>query len=272
MNMINSIFDGLLGYECLMLICGFTLFVFAMIAITVMIIRGRDFKAAILLIVMAIVLMGFPGIQAIKFSKDMVELDRIRAQPVATSDPAQKEQDQKLLKDLQQRAGGNPQLQAKVSDGYRAIGEIDTAYDLAKSILQEKPSAAVEKTLVPVLTAKLNQVQATTPIVQPVSEPSTVPANTAIVASPSAPEPAALGADFGKQREIASIAKQLQDTSTPLPAESHIALARAYVALDEPHKAQASVEAALKTNPQLKVNPALLHAVQANNIQQSPEH
>jgi hypothetical protein len=71
---------------------------------------------------------------------------------------------------------------------------------------------------------------------------------------------------------VSLIAKQLQDTSTPLLAESHIALAKAYVVLDEPHKAQANVEAAMKMNPQLQVNPALLHAVQANNTQQSPEH
>ncbi|MEP6897877.1 MAG: hypothetical protein ABI870_05050, partial [Rhodanobacter sp.] len=167
-----SIFDGLLGYEKLMLICGFILFLFALVAITVMIVQRRDFKMTMVLILFAIVLMGFPGIQAIKFSKDTVELDRIRAQPDAPTDPVQKQQAQQILGDLEARAAGNPQLQAQVSDGYRAIGEVDKAYQLAQSVLQQKPSAQVQATLIPVLTAKLNQVQADAPIAPPPPDPA----------------------------------------------------------------------------------------------------
>ncbi|NMW26168.1 hypothetical protein HFP05_17915, partial [Rhodanobacter denitrificans] len=162
-----NVFDGLLGYEKLMLVCGLILFVFALAAITVMIVQRRDFKMAMALIVLAIVLMGFPGIQAVKFSQDTVELDRIRTQPQAPAGPAQKQQAEQTLANLEQRATGNPQLQAQVSDGYRAIGELDKAYRLAQSVLHEKPSAQVQATLVPVLTAKLNQVQAGAPIAEP---------------------------------------------------------------------------------------------------------
>jgi len=247
-----NIFDGLLGYERLMLICGFVLFVFALVAITAMIVQRRDFKAAILLIVIAIVLMGFPGTQAVKFSRDMVELDRIRTTPEAPENAAKKEQDRQLLAKLQQRAVDNPLLQAQVSDGYRAIGDVNTAYDLASSVLQKKPSFEVEQTLVPVLTAKLNQVQATSAPAPVTERPS---ASTAAVPMPE-PE---------KQREIADIAKQLQDTGASLPADSHLALAKAYVALEQPDQARANVEAAVKANPQLKINPALLRAVHADN-------
>jgi len=52
---IESIFSGLYGYERLMLICGFVLFVFALAAITLMIVQRRDFKMAMVLIVLAIV-------------------------------------------------------------------------------------------------------------------------------------------------------------------------------------------------------------------------
>ncbi|KZC17970.1 hypothetical protein, partial [Rhodanobacter sp. FW104-R8] len=183
-----NIFDGLYGYEKLMLVCGFVLFVFALAAITVMIVQRRDFKMAMGLIVFAIVLMGFPGIQAVKFSQDTVELDRIRAQPQAPADPAQKQQAQRVLADLERRATGNPQLQAQVSDGYRAIGEVDKAYRLAQSVLREKPSAQVQATLVPVLTAKLNQVQAGVPIAAPV-----MPAASAGSAVAATPAPTAAG-------------------------------------------------------------------------------
>lgn len=275
-----NIFDGLYGYEKLMLVCGFILFVFALAAITVMIVQRRDFKMAMGLIVFAIVLMGFPGIQAVKFSQDTVELDRIRTQPQAPADPAQKQQAQQVLADLERRAADNPQLQAQVSDGYRAIGEVDKAYDLAKSVLREKPSAQVQATLVPVLTAKLNQVQANAPIAVPPAAASTAvattaPADTASVAAapPAAPAPAAASsapaaptpADSVRQHQIAEIARQLQSTEVALPAASHAALAKAYVVLGQPQKAQVNVEAARRIDPNIRINPNVLRAARTGD-------
>ncbi|EIL97797.1 hypothetical protein RHOFW104T7_13840 [Rhodanobacter thiooxydans] len=280
-----NIFDGLYGYEKLMLLCGLILFVFALAAITVMIVQRRDFKAAMGLIVFAIVLMGFPGIQAVKFGDGLGELDTIRAQPHAPIDPAQKEQAQKVLANLEERAAGNPQLQAKISDGYRAIGEVDKAYQLAQGILQEKPSTQVQATLVPVLTAKLNQVQAGTLTAPPSAAAASAPsaaagaavataarAGTASVAAAPSPArapapassvpaaPASTPVDSARQYQIAEIAKQLQSTNVALPAASHAALAKAYVVLGEPQQARANVEAARRIDPSIKINPAVLHA------------
>jgi len=261
-----NIFDGLYGYEKLMLLCGLILFVFALAAITVMIVQRRDFKVAMGLIVFAIVLMGFPGIQAVKFSQDTLELTRIRRQLEAPADPAQKQQAEQLLGNLEQRAAGNPQLQAQVSDGYRAIGEVDKAYALAQSVLREKPSAQVQATLVPVLTAKLNQVQAGAPIAVPAGPAASTSSTTASAATPTAAgsvaatPPAALTATTGKQREIADIARQLQGTGAPLPAASHAALAKAYVVLGQPQRAQANVDAARRIDPNIRINAAVLRA------------
>jgi len=287
---IESIFSGLYGYERLMLICGFVLFVFALAAITLMIVQRRDFKMAMVLIVLAIVLMGFPGIQAVKFSKDMVELDRIRSQPAAPASPEQQQQAQQTLADLQRRAEGDPTLLAKVSDGYRAIGEVDQAYRLAEQVLAQKPSREARAALVPVLTAKLNQTQASAPIeTAPVaaappppppppaaSSPSPAPstsatASTSSIPPPTAAPPADTTADAGaapapttsaaaRQHQIAVIASQLQGTGTPLPAASHAALAKAYVILDQPQKAQANIEAARRIDPGVKINPKVLRA------------
>ncbi|WP_426688230.1 hypothetical protein [Rhodanobacter ginsengiterrae] len=73
MSILDSIFDGLPGYEKLMLICGFILFVFALAAITVMIVQRRDLK--------------------------MVMVDSLRAQPTAPTDP-QQQSAQKLNPDI----------------------------------------------------------------------------------------------------------------------------------------------------------------------------
>lgn len=272
-----NIFDGLYGYEKLMLLCGLILFVFALAAITVMIVQRRDFKMAMALIVLAIVLMGFPGIQAVKFSQDTVELDRIRTQPQAPTDPAQKQQAQQALSNLEQRSAGNPQLQAQVSDGYRAIGEVDKAYRLAQSVLHEKPSAQVQATLVPVLTAKLNQVQAGAPIAAPPpaaaasAPPAAAPAGTGSVAATPVPAPAPSAptattpVDSARQHQIAEIAKQLQSTGAALPAASHAALAKAYVVLGQPQKAQANVDAARRIDPNIRINAAVLRAARTGS-------
>lgn len=256
MKNINSIFDGLLDYEMLMLICGFILFVFALVAITLMIVQRRDFKAAMALIVFAIMLMGFPGIQAIKFSNGVVELDRIRSQPEGTQDPGQKQQDQQLLVRLQHRAGDDPALQAKVADGYRAIGNVKAGYALAQSVLRQKPSPAVQKTLIPVLTARLNQVQAAAPApAAPRPMGATTPG--AVVRTQPA-QRAPRSVSPAQQVQIATVAQQLQNLSAPLPAASHVALARAWAAAGRPQQARSNVDAAIRIDPAIKINPALL--------------
>ncbi|MBN8923569.1 MAG: hypothetical protein BGP10_06170 [Rhodanobacter sp. 68-29] len=231
-----SIFDGLYGYEKLMLVCGFVLFLFALAAITVMIVQRRDFKAVIVLFVVAIVLMGFPGIQSIKFSNNLVEIDRLRAQPTEQIDPQQQQQYAQTLAQVEQRATNNPLLQAKVADGYRAIGDLNKGYQLAQAVLQKQPSPQVRATLVPVLTAKLNQVQAATP---PTPAPHAAPSGGSVAGSAA---PAAVNPD--RQRQLATIAAQLQATGVALPAASHAALARAYVTLGQPRQAQINAEQA----------------------------
>lgn len=269
MNAIDGIFDGLFGYERLMLICGFVLFVFALAAITLMIVQRRDFKAAMLLLVFAVVLMGFPGIAAVKFNQGMVEIDRLREQPAPPTDPRQKQQYEQTLADLEQRAAGNPQLQAEVADGYRAIGEVDKAYDLARSVLATKPAPEVRQTLVPTLTAKLEQTTAAVPAPAPAPAPSGLAAAPVVPSSSAAATPAPAApvatspARDRRLQEIATVAKELQTQSqaTSLPANARIALANAYVKLGDTQQAATNVEAARRADPHVAINPALKAAL-----------
>jgi hypothetical protein len=234
-----SVFDGLYGYECVMLVCGFVLFVFALAAITVMLVQRRSMKALVTLLLISIVMIGFPGIQSIKFSHDLVEIDHARSQQPTGMSAAQKQQYADALANVQQRSGGQSLLQAKVADGWRAIGDVDKAYDVAQSVLKERPPPAARKLLVPVLTAKLEQ---STP-------------------APHADGPAPI--NTARQKEIATVASQLQSQTqnAPLPADSHIALAKAYVAIGQTAHARTSVEAARHVDPRIKVEPALQKAI-----------
>lgn len=241
-----NLFAGLYGYECVMLICGFVLFVFALAAVTVMIVQRRSFKALTVLFLIAIVLMGFPGIAAVKFNNGVLEIDTLREQPAGSLTPQQQQQYAKTLTDVEQRSAGQPALQAKIADGYRVLGDVNRAYALAQSVLAQNPKPATRQLLVPVLTAKLNQVaQAGAPAATPAVEPA-------------------------KQHEIATIAGQLQTTAGALPATSHVALARAYVALGQPQRAAANVTAARRLDPHIAINPALLQATR--HAQATPAH
>lgn len=78
--------------------------------------------------------------------------------------------------------------------------------------------------------------------------------------------------ESSKQREIAAIVRQLQGTGAPLPAASHAALARAYVVLGQPQQAQANVDAAVRLNPDIRINAAVLHAARMGSSPRPPEH
>lgn len=220
-----GIFDGLRGYEKLMLVCGFVLFLFALAVIGLMIAQRRDFAMVLPLIVLAIVLMGFPGIQAVKFSKGVVEIDRIRTQPpAATPDPQQVQQHARTLASVAARAAGDSTLLAKVADGYRAIGDLDKAYGLARSVLAHQPPLAVHALLVPVLAAKLEQ------------------ATAALIGATGGP-------DATQRQEVATLASQLQSQDSALPASAHAALAKAHAALGDPQRVAANAAAAPRTGP-----------------------
>ncbi len=253
----GAIFTGLYGYECVMLVCGFTLFVFALAAITVLIVQRRSFKAVSALFLIAIVLMGFPGIAAVKFNDGALEIEALRHQAPGSLTPQQQAEYTKTLASVAQRSAGLPQLQAKIADGYRVLGDTNRAYALAQSVLAQDPKPATRQLLVPVLTAKLNQAVAA-------STPAKAPGHAATGASTGAPAgpPAstATPATLARQREIATVATQLQKASAALPATSHVALAQAYVALGQPQQAQANVSAARRLDPGIHISPATLRA------------
>ena len=263
MNIIGSIFERLIGYEKLMPISGLILFVFTLVAVAVLLAHRRDFKMAMVLIVFSIVLMAFPSTQATRFNDDMGEIDNIRAQPTAPTDPSQKVAAQVALENLAQRAGGNPQLLAKISDRYRAIGEVHKAYQLALSLLDNDPLAPVRSTLVPVLTAELNEVEAAASIPIPAAIPCSLSPATCSPDATATPA-ATPTATAVTQKQIATIAIKLQNTGAAPLAASHAALAKVYV-VGQPKQAQANVDAALRLDAGIKINASFLHAAMAGN-------
>jgi hypothetical protein len=67
-------------------------------------------------------------------------------------------------------------------------------------------------------------------------------------------------ATASEQHELATVVQQLQSTNVALPAASHVALAKAYVTLDQPQKAQSNIEMARRLDPLVQISSAVLRA------------
>lgn len=71
-----KLFDGLHGFESILLVLGILLFVVLIVALVIFVLRGRSLKSIIPLFVIGAVMIAFPGIEKIRFSKDLVEIER----------------------------------------------------------------------------------------------------------------------------------------------------------------------------------------------------
>lgn len=234
-----NIFDGLYGYEIVMLGMGVVLFFVAIFVLlrAAMNLRGGSYPSGMAMLIGVVVLVGYPGIQSIQFEKDKIAIQKLAHDglpPGATS--AQKAAAQTRIASVEQRAT-TPQAQAVVATAYQKIGALDKAYDLATKVAAENPPAAVSKELVPIVTQKLDQITPSQPGT-PVVDPKT-------------------------RTEIAKIATQLQAQAPALPADAHIAIAKAQLALGEESRAAASLQAARRVNPNVRIDPGLLEKLKA---------
>ena len=69
-------FDGLYSYEIVLLVLGALLFVVVLFAFVVLVMRGRPFAKLLGFFVIPIVMIGFPSIKFIEFSKGVIKVEK----------------------------------------------------------------------------------------------------------------------------------------------------------------------------------------------------
>src|SRR5204863_2075223 len=69
------IFEGLEGYEVVMLVLGALTFVLLMALTVFLTLRKRSIKQLVMLFPMPIIMMGFPGISKIKFEGNLIDIE-----------------------------------------------------------------------------------------------------------------------------------------------------------------------------------------------------
>ncbi|MEE9372546.1 MAG: hypothetical protein V3V00_05780 [Saprospiraceae bacterium] len=76
-SLLTFLQEGSSPSEFILLISGFILFLFALVLITIRVLKDKSWKALLLLLPFAISMMGFSHFQKMSFIKDMVVLERL---------------------------------------------------------------------------------------------------------------------------------------------------------------------------------------------------
>lgn len=244
-------FSGLYSYEIVLLLMGVGLFLIGAWGLIRQIKTNGSLLGPLAVLPFVLLFVGYPSVKAVQFDNAASTAEALaRTPPDQPLTPEQKAAAASAAATLEARAK-TPQTQALAANAYRASGEIGKAYGIAQAVLAGNPSANTRKLLIPVLTAQLEK---STP---PIRE----------VAHGAAPVSA-------EQRQtIATVASQLQAQASvvaQLPATAHVALARAYVTLDQPQNARSNIVAAQQIDPNIKIGSAVLHA--AGSTHQPPGH
>lgn len=232
-----NFFDGLYGYEVIMLGMGVILFIVAVWLLIRTALKGGSIVGPLAILPFVVIFAGYPSIQSIKFGDGVTEVQKIsRVGLAADATAEQKAAAEKQIADVEQRAT-TPQLQVAVANAWRRLGNLDKAYQVAQKVNAEKPSEQITKALVPIYTEKLDQTVAAAPTSQSV--------------------------DQNKREEISRVSAELQAQTKALPAEAHISLAQAQAALGQSDKAAASVETAKRVDPNVRIDPTLIEKIQS---------
>jgi len=70
-------FEGLLSYEIALLVMGVLFFAVLLFLLIYLVINKRSYKGIIALFLFPVIMVGFPGIQKIRFDNGIVEIDRL---------------------------------------------------------------------------------------------------------------------------------------------------------------------------------------------------
>jgi hypothetical protein len=76
----GNIFDGLYGYEEVMMVMGIALFGVLLLGLIIAFVKAKPYGGLLLFFALPIILVGWPGIQEIKISGSEVDIDKYSAQ------------------------------------------------------------------------------------------------------------------------------------------------------------------------------------------------
>jgi hypothetical protein len=143
-----KLFDGLYLYEIVLLILGAVLFVVLLAMLIMFALRNRSVKPLLLFFVIPIVMIGFPAIAEVKFTKDGVEIQKVTKQLAA--DPSNTELKTKLetlVQDAKPRFSKSEDGLVKIARAEAVLGKQEKAVETVNQALAQNPQSEVAKDL-----------------------------------------------------------------------------------------------------------------------------
>jgi hypothetical protein len=217
--------------QIVMLVCGILLFVAALGYLVFRMVRGRSFKGAFVLFVLAIALIGFPRIKSFEILGAKFELNQsLAAVENNPNDPSARARVEQAVNALEARvtpSNASPELAKQIARGNEVLGKTEQALKWATAAHKKSPESAKTREM-------FNRVQ-----VQKLTPTD--------VNKPVSPQ---------EQSNLNAAVSQLKQQPNLAP-ESRATLAKAQLALGQSNEAAVNLHSALKMKPNLKVDPNL---------------
>jgi tetratricopeptide (TPR) repeat protein len=135
-----NVFDGLYGYEVILLVLGVVFFVALIVAFLVQIMRTQQYGKLLPFFALPIIMIGYPGIEKIKVTGSGVEIEKKYHD--LQRDPTNEEARQELadaVEKVADRPISNPRLNAIIAQAQFALGDDVAASERVDKVLRENP-------------------------------------------------------------------------------------------------------------------------------------
>lgn len=152
-----SIFNGLYGYERVMMVLGILLFVVLLFVLLRNVIKDKPVGALSFFFMLPILMIGFPSFQKISYNDGKLELDKAAHSLAADpTDSASRRQVESDVQKLQGRAEGDPKGLVALASAHWALGNYDSCQRLTQKALQLAPADTAVRQQVAVLQTKID--------------------------------------------------------------------------------------------------------------------
>ena len=135
-----NLFEGLFFYEIVLLILGVLLFLVLLFVLVYSVLRRQEIKNVVLLFPLSIIIIGFPGIQKIKYDNGVIEIEKLAKKVDQNpTDQAAREALVKTLSKIETRPIASASTHLTIAKAQVAIGEKGKARMNVESVLRRDP-------------------------------------------------------------------------------------------------------------------------------------
>lgn len=225
-----KLFDGLYPYEIVLLVLGVFLFVVLVIALVLLVTRGKPFGKLVMFFAISIIMIGFPGVQSFEISASVIKIQKqTLALEQNPTDTDARESLSNAVASVSDRPLSDPRAVTTIAHAQLVLGNDDAAEARINKVLKEAPQFSDARDLKRRIELNRNLVDLTGQVEQ----------------NP--------GDSAARKKLEATVSEVTQFPTTS--AETMTNIARAQKILGDKSKAQTYVDKALTINP--KSTPAL---------------